>query len=182
TAISLAGVDAATIQGNRISGGTGVEAQSTGALTIHGNTLLVAEHGTGVRLEAGDPAETAMVTNNIFDGGEYGVLLTGDPAADAEADITVRGNVFLRQEGAAIHADQALPASLDATLGLSLPLNTYGTIFGENANGPAKAVDLTFSSSGDDLLAGGAGDDVLDGTAGNDIIRGGGGNDTLTGG
>ncbi len=182
TAISLAGVDAATIQGNRISGGTGVEAQSTGALTIHGNTLLVAEHGTGVRLEAGDPAEAALVTNNIFDGGEYGVLLTGDPAAYADADITVRGNVFLRQEGAAIHADQALPASLDATLGLSLPLNTYGTIFGENANGPAKAVDLTFSSSGDDLLAGGAGDDVLDGTAGNDIIRGGGGNDTLTGG
>lgn len=182
-AVALTGTSEVTIRGNRISGGTGIDAQLAGTLTIDGNAFLAAAGGAGVRLVAGDSAEEVLITNNVFEGGDHGVVLAGDTEAYADAvGISVRGNTFLRQLEAGIHAEQALPASLDASLGFSLPLNIYGTIFGPEGNGPARAVDLSFSSDDADLLAGGAGDDELDGTAGNDVIRGGGGNDTLTGG
>lgn len=181
TAVSLSGTALATIEANRISAATGIDAQGVGTLDIGRNEFTTTQ--AGVRLEAGADAEDVRISDNLFNGGVNGVTLTGaEGTFDNAAGITVRGNVFIGQSGAGVHAAQPLPASLDATLGLSLPLNIYGTIFGENGNGPATAVDLSFNSDDDDLLAGGAGDDALDGTAGNDVIRGGGGNDTLTGG
>jgi len=177
TALSLIGTDAVRITANRISGETGIDAQSTGTLTIDLNDFSTAD--TGVRLEAGASAENARITNNVFNGGVNGVTLAGDDAAYADAvEITIRGNTFLEQTGAGVYAEVRLPASLDGSLGTSLPLNLYGTT---TENGPARAIDLTIVSPADDLLVGSAAADEIDGTAGDDVIRGGGGDDTLQG-
>ncbi|WP_129782222.1 hypothetical protein [Peristeroidobacter soli] len=178
TAVQLIGVDDAVIANNAISGATGIEAQSFGDLSIGSNRFVTTE--AGVRLEPGAAAENAHVTGNIFQGGHYGVSLEGGTASyDNATAITISGNTFLGQTVTGVYADGALPASLDGSLGASLPLNLYGTT---STNGPVKSIDVTFASSADNLLVGSAGDDVLDGTAGNDIIRSGGGNDRLTGG
>lgn len=178
TAIQLVGVDGASVARNWISGETGIDAESCGALTISTNRIEPGE--TGVHLQPGGAAADVQIVGNRFYGGDYGVTLGGSAEDYANAlAIKVRNNTFLQQGEAGIHADAAMPASLDSSLGTSLALNTFGTAPG---NGPATAVDLSFASAEGDLLAGGAGADVLDGTAGNDVIRGGGGDDTLTGG
>lgn len=178
TAVQLIGVDDAVIARNSITGAIGVDAQSFGDLSVRSNHFAATD--IGVRLEAGESAENAQIGSNTFAGGQFGVSLEGDTGAYANASaITVSGNTFLGQSVAGVRADDALPASLDSSLGTSLPLNLYGTTAG---NGPAKAIEVTFASSANDLLVGGAGADELDGGAGNDIIRGGGGDDRLTGG
>ena len=80
---------------------------------------------------------------------------------------------------AAVYGAGALPAFLDASLGSSLGLNNYGTT-AENA--PAKGIDITFASDGDDFIAGSREAETIDGTGGADIIRAGGGDDVITGG
>ncbi|MEJ0040525.1 MAG: right-handed parallel beta-helix repeat-containing protein [Gammaproteobacteria bacterium] len=178
TTLQLVGADGAFISGNRISGETGIEAQSFGDLTISANRFETTD--AGVRLEPGAAAENARIVGNVFQGGQYGVSLQGDAAAyDNAAAINVSGNTFLQQTVAGVYADGALPASLDNSLGASLPLNLYGTAPG---NAPAKSVDVTISSDESDLLAGGGGADVINGTGGNDVIRAGGGDDTIAGG
>lgn len=178
TAVQLIGVDDAVIANNAITGATGIEAQSFGDLSVTSNRIVSTE--AGVRLEPGASAENAHITGNTFQGGQYGVSLEGDTNGyDNTTAITVSGNTFLGQTVTGVYADGALPASLDSSLGTSLPLNLYGTT---STNGPVKSIDVTFASSGDNLLMGGAGEDVIDGTAGNDVIRAGGGNDRLTGG
>lgn len=178
TAVQLDGVDDVIIANNSIAGATGVEAQSFGDLSVSSNRF--ATTATGVRLEPGESVENAQITGNTFQGGHFGVSLQGNTGDYANASaITVSGNTFLGQTVTGVHADGALPASLDASLGTSLPLNLYGTTA---SNGPAKSIDVTFASFEGDLLVGGAGVDIIDGTAGNDVIRAGGGDDRMTGG
>jgi len=184
TAVILDGADNVEIKGNKITGETGVYAYSFGALTIGAN-YFTSISTAGVVLEPGAAVENATITGNTFHGGQYGVQLDGDPSGyTAESAIVISGNTFLEQQ-TGIYASAVMPAALDGSLGLSLPLNQYGTIQGNGAtpgNGPATNVNVTIESDNDDLLVGGAGDDTIDGTAGNDIIRGGGGDDTLIGG
>lgn len=178
TAVQLVGVDDAVIANNSIVGATGVEAQSFGDLSVSSNRFVTTT--AGVRLEPGESAENAQIAGNTFQGGLYGVSLEGGTDAyDNATAVTINGNTFLGQTTAGVHADNALPASLDSSLGASLPLNLYGTTA---SNGPAKAVDVTFASTAGDLLVGDATADIIDGTAGNDVIRAGGGNDQMTGG
>lgn len=168
----------AVIGTNHIAGDTGILARDFGTLTISGNVFEPA--GTGLRLEPGDAAEHARVIGNTFSGGVYGVSLQGSATAYANAvTVTVSGNTFLTQSGAGVHADAALPGSLDESLGASLPLNQYGT---SPQNAPARSTTVLFASEQGDLIVGTGEDDALDGTGGDDIIRGGGGNDTISGG
>lgn len=176
TAVQLSGADNVLIGNNAITGATGVVAESFGTLSVNGNhfTTIMA----GVRLEPGEAVENAQITGNTFTGGQYGVSLQGNsPDYTSDSVIVVSGNTFVGQS-TGVHADGWMPASLDSSLGTSLPLNLYGTTAG---NGPATTVDVKFASDGDDMLVGSAGSDFINGTAGNDIIRGGGGNDTLIG-
>jgi Ca2+-binding RTX toxin-like protein len=169
--------DDVLVSGNSITGVVGIVASSFGEVTISDNTFQTME--TGVRIEPGNAEERLQITGNTFDGGMYGVSLQGNVAGYEDADIRISDNVFVKQSGAAVYADQQLPASLDSSLGASLPVNIYGTTA---TNRPAKSIDVTIASEEGDLLIGGAGDDSIDGTDGADIIRGGAGNDTLTGG
>ncbi|HEX7115844.1 MAG TPA: hypothetical protein VF193_11995 [Steroidobacter sp.] len=175
-ALQLA-VDGAIVSGNLITGDIGVEASSFGELIIQNNRFET--ETAGVRVEPGSGEEYLQISGNTFVGGSYGVSLQGGVPDYENADIRISDNVFLSQMLAGVHADEQLPASLDGSLGASLPLNIYGTTA---SNRPAQSVDVTFASEEGDLLVGGLGEDTIDGTGGDDIVRGGAGNDILTGG
>lgn len=176
TALQLS-VDGARVSGNLVKGKVGIDASGFGGLTIADN--LFETSTVGVRIEPGAGEERMLVEGNTFLDGEYGVFLQGGVEGYEDATIRVHNNVFLSQSDAAVYANGRLPASLDASLGASLPVNIFGTTA---ENRPAKSIDVTFASEEGDLLIGGSGDDTIDGTAGDDIIRGGAGNDRLKGG
>jgi len=176
TALELHELGHAVIAGNQISGGIGVDVQSSGQITVSSNQFSTT--GTGVRLDPGTSGGDLAVVGNTFRGGEHGVAIHAAEFPDS-LSINVRDNTFLSQTVSSVHADGALPASLDSTLGASLPLNLYGT---SPATLPEESVDVTFSSEGNDLIAGGGDADTLEGTGGNDVIRGGGGDDRIAGG
>lgn len=178
TALRLRGADGAHVTGNHIVGAVGIEADGFGELVITGNHIHASD--TGLRLASGEAAEDARITGNLFSGGDHGVSLQGTAGAYANATaINIKGNTFLSQSEVAVHAAEALPASLDASLGTSLPLNLYGTA---PSNRPHKTIEVLFTTEEGDLIIGGAGNDVLSGTGGDDILRGGGGDDELHGG
>src|SRR5690606_33328248 len=96
TALHLQDASGALLVGNRIIGATGIQVSGFGAILISGNHIESSV--TGLRLEPGLDAENAQITNNTFNGGQYGISLQGEPEAYANAiAITVSGNTFLAQ-------------------------------------------------------------------------------------